>query len=213
MCFRGIRKSPNSPELFTGPVSAPVNAVQQPDIAHGTRCVGNVRFNSRARPGEAENCVILEPHWSSQTEPVDLDKGGHPVSVCPYYYKFSLAAAKKDHGKDLKCSNVPITCRACFDAGLPNERRWKYNMWRHYSGQHNGMMLPAPEYVVSEKEAKGIYKQKLHMNDLGIRYIDDLPSQPASGDSRWLWNLLPPELQVPKVVVDEIANSASYLGT
>ena len=51
MCFRGIRKSPNSPERFTGPVSAPVNAVQQPDIAQGTRA--SERFASTAAQGQA----------------------------------------------------------------------------------------------------------------------------------------------------------------
>ena len=50
MWFRGIRDCPNRPESFTGPVSAPVNVVERPDIAsHALR-----RDCSLEQPREAE---------------------------------------------------------------------------------------------------------------------------------------------------------------
>eukprot|EP00918_Siedleckia_nematoides_P071985 GHVU01157266.1.p1 GENE.GHVU01157266.1~~GHVU01157266.1.p1 ORF type:complete len:304 (-),score=30.22 GHVU01157266.1:132-1043(-) len=77
---------------------------------------------------------------------------------CPMYRKFSYNAAISEKSK---CTNVPMHCDVCTDAGVADSLYWKYNMGRHYEARHKGVPLPRKYYVNAAAEMGRISKARL----------------------------------------------------
>ena len=61
---------------------------------------------------------------------VDLGDGGSLTSACRYFKKFNRGSLKNPKNPTMvKCTNMPITCSACFSGGH-RVFVWKYNNWK-----------------------------------------------------------------------------------
>lgn len=107
---------------------------------------------------------------------VYLDSGAKHISTCPCHYSFKLSSAKNADAKR-NCSNIPMTCAACFINGNKNTVIWKYAMHQHYVKHHPDKELP-DESTVDEGEAHRLWHSSLHPGDIAPQRPYQEPPEP-----------------------------------